>query len=156
VLGYLAAWTLFSLAATVAQEALHSAALLSSMGISTSNILGGTILAGTGVFQFMPLKNACLRHCRSPLGFILTEWREGTWGALRMGLRHGLYCVGCCWLLMSLLFVAGVMNLWWVAAIAGFVVLEKTASTRLRISHVTGVLLMGWGGWMLTRALAGF
>jgi predicted metal-binding membrane protein len=152
VLGYLGAWTIFSLAATLAQEALHSAALLSSMGTPTSNTLGGVLLAGTGVFQFTSLKNACLRHCRSPLGFILTEWRDGTWGALQMGLRHGLYCVGCCWLLMGLLFVAGVMNLWWVAAIAALVLLEKVARAGLRIERITGLLLLAWGGWVLARA----
>lgn len=152
VLGYVGSWTIFSLAATLAQEALHSAALLSSMGTSTSNTVGGALLAGTGVFQFTPLKSTCLRHCRSPLGFILTEWRDGPLGALQMGLRHGLYCVGCCWLLMGLLFVAGVMNLWWVAAIAGFVLLEKVASAGLRIERITGLLLVVWGGWVLARA----
>jgi len=152
VLGYVGAWTVFSLAATLAEEALHSVALLSSMGTSTSNTLGGALLAITGVFQLTPLKNACLRHCRSPLGFFLTEWRNGTWGAFHMGLRHGLFCVACCWLLMGLLFVAGVMNLWWVAAIAGLVLLEKAASAGLRIARVTGVLLILWGGWVLARA----
>ena len=88
MLGYVGAWTIFGLAATMAQEGLHSAALLSSMGTSTSNTLGGVLLAGTGIFQFTPLKKACLRHCRSPLGFILTEWRDGTRGALQMGLRQ--------------------------------------------------------------------
>lgn len=153
VLGYAGAWTIFSLAATLAQEALHSAALLSSMGTMTSNTAGGALLAGTGVFQFTPLKDTCLRHCRSPLGFILTEWRDGTWGALQMGLHQGLYCVGCCWLLMGLLFVAGVMNLWWVAAIAGFVLLEKVAGAGLQMERITGLLLIVWGGWVLARAL---
>ena len=113
---------------------------------------GGVLLILAGVYQLTPLKDVCLRHCRSPLGFILTEWRDGTWGALQMGLRHGLYCVGCCWLLMSLLFVAGVMNLWWVAAIAIFVLLEKAASAGLPIARATGFLLVAWGGWVLTRA----
>jgi len=152
VLGNLAAWTGFSLLATVAQEVLHSAALVSSMGVSTSSILGGILLAATGIFQWTPFKNACLRHCRSPLGFILTEWREGTWGAFQMGLRHGAYCIGCCWLLMALLFVAGVMNLWWVAAIAVFVLIEKVTAAGPWIAHATGVLLMLWGGWVLARA----
>jgi len=153
VLGYLGAWTIFSLAAMLAQEALHSAALLSSMGTSTSTTLGGALLAGICAFQFTPLKNTCLRHCRSPLGFILTEWRDGTRGALQMGVRHGVYCVGCCWLLMGLLFVAGVMNLWWVAAISGLVLLEKVASAGLRIERITGLLLVVWGGCLLARAL---
>jgi predicted metal-binding membrane protein len=154
VLGYVAAWTGFSLGATLAQEVLHSAALVSSMGMSNSGVVGGILLTSTGIFQWTPLKNACLRHCRSPLGFILTEWREGTLGAFQMGLRHGMYCVGCCWLLMALLFVAGVMNLWWVAAIATFVLIEKVTTAGPRIARTTGVLLILWGGWMLARAFA--
>jgi predicted metal-binding membrane protein len=154
VLGYLAAWTGFSLVATLAQEGLHSASLVSSMGVSTSGIVGGILLASTGVFQWTRLKNACLRHCRSPLGFILTEWRAGTWGAFQMGLRHGAYCVGCCWLLMALLFIAGVMNLWWVATIAAVVLIEKVAAAGPWIARATGVLLILWGGWMLARVFA--
>jgi predicted metal-binding membrane protein len=149
VLGYVAAWTGFSLVATLAQEALHSAALISSMGVSTSGILGGILLIATGIFQWTPLKNACLRHCRSPLGFILTEWRDGGWGAFQMGLRHGVYCIGCCWLLMALLFVAGVMNLWWVAAIAVFVLIEKVTAAGAWIARATGALLMLLGGWTI-------
>jgi predicted metal-binding membrane protein len=151
LVGYIAAWTAFSLLATLAQEALHTAALISSMGISTSRILGGVLLAATGVFQWTPLKNACLRHCRSPLGFILTEWRDGAWGAFRMGLRHGSYCVGCCWLMMALLFIAGVMNLWWVAAIAAFVLIEKLAPFGPWLARGTGALLIVWGAWVLAR-----
>ena len=154
VLGYVAAWTFFSLVATLTQEVLHSAALISSMGISNSRIIGGILLAATGIFQWTPLKNACLRHCRSPLGFILTEWREGTRGAFQMGVRHGMYCVGCCWLLMSLLFVAGVMNLWWVAAIAVFVLIEKVATVGPWIARAIGALLILWGGWMLAHVFA--
>jgi predicted metal-binding membrane protein len=154
VLGYVAAWTGFSMAATLAQEALHSAALVSSMGISTSGIFGGILLVATGIFQWTPLKNSCLRHCRSPLGFILTEWREGARGAFQMGLRHGTYCIGCCWLLMALLFVAGVMNLWWVAAIAAFVLIEKVTTAGPWIARAAGTMLILWGGWMLVRALA--
>jgi predicted metal-binding membrane protein len=151
VLGYLAAWTTFSLLATLLQEALHTAALISSMGVSTSRILGGVLLALTGIFQWTPLKNACLGHCRSPLGFLLTEWREGARGAFLMGLRHGAYCTGCCWLLMSLLFIAGVMNLWWVAAIAAFVLIEKVTPFGSWVGRTTGVLLIAWGGWVLGR-----
>jgi len=152
-LGYAAAWTGFSLLATLAQEALHSAALVSSMGVGTSGFLGGALLVATGIFQWTPLKDACLRHCRSPLGFILTEWRDGTTGAFQMGLRHGVYCVGCCWLLMALLWVVGVMNLWWVAAIAAFVLIEKVAGQGPWIARATGVWLTLWGGWVLARSL---
>ena len=152
VFGYLAAWTAFSVAATVAQEVLHAAALVSSMGIATSRTLGAVLLAITGIFQWTPLKNACLRHCRTPLGFLMAEWRDGGWGALVMGFRHGMYCVGCCWLLMALLFVAGVMNLWWIAAISAFVLLEKLAPGAGWIARVSGTVMIGWAGWILYAA----
>jgi predicted metal-binding membrane protein len=153
VLGYVTAWIGFSIAATFAQEILHSAALVSSMGIGTSRIFGGIVLVTTGTFQWTPLKNACLRHCRSPIGFMLSEWRDGNQGAFRMGLHSGAYCVGCCWLLMALLFIAGVMNLWWVAAITAFVLLEKVAPAGMWVARSTGTVLVGWGGWMLITAL---
>jgi predicted metal-binding membrane protein len=92
---------------------------------TTSPIVGGTLIAVAGAYQFSPLKTVCLKHCRSPLAFLLTRWRDGNQGALRMGFEHGIFCLGCCWALMVLLFVGGVMNLFWVAAIALFVLLEK-------------------------------
>jgi predicted metal-binding membrane protein len=153
VLGYVTAWTAFSIAAALAQEVLHSAALVSSMGVGTSRIFGGIVLTATGIFQWTPLKNACLRRCRSPIGFLLTEWRDGTRGAFHMGLHLGAYCVGCCWLLMALLFIAGVMNLWWVAVITAFVLLEKLAPAGLWIARTTGVMLVLWGGWTLITAV---
>ena len=153
VLGYVTAWMCFSIVATLAQEILHSVALVSSMGIGTSRIFGGIVLMATGIFQWTPLKNACLRHCRSPIGFLLTEWRDGSRGAFQMGLHLGAYCVGCCWLLMALLFIAGVMNLWWVAAITAFVLLEKVAPAGLWIARSTGIMLVFWGGWMLATAV---
>lgn len=153
VLGYVAAWTGFSIGATLTQELLHSAALVSSMGIGTSRIFGGIVLMVTGIFQWTPLKNACLRHCRSPIGFLFTEWRDGSRGAFQMGLQLGAHCVGCCWLLMALLFIAGVMNLWWVAVITAFVLLEKVAPAGLWIARTAGILLIFWGGWMLATAV---
>ena len=105
--------------------------------------------ARVGVYQWLPVKAACLSHCRSPLGFFSQEWREGVGGALTMGMRHGTYCVGCCWLLMALLFVAGVMNLLWVAAIAGFVLLEKLVRGGAVLGRVAGVALLCWGVWVL-------
>jgi len=123
--GYLAIWTAFSLLATVAQWFLHAGALLSTKMAATSPMLGGSVLLAVGIFQWSPLKRSCLRHCRSPLDFILTDWREGRLGAFVMGLRHGVFCVGCCWLLMCLLFVTGVMNLLWVAIVTLFVLVEK-------------------------------
>jgi len=142
LLGYLLVWWSFSGLAALAQWGLHGAAVLSPMMASTSPVFGGLLLVAAGVFQFTPLKHACLGRCRSPMGFLLSEWRRGRWGALTMGLKHGAYCVGCCWALMALLFVAGVMNLLWVAAIAVFVLLEKTAPMGEMLGRVTGVALV--------------
>lgn len=149
LLGYLAVWTTFSALAATAQWALHATALLSPMMVSTSPVLGGVLLMAAGVFQWTPLKNACLTHCRSPLGFLMSDWREGKRGAFLMGLKHGAYCTGCCWVLMALLFVAGVMNLWWVAVLAIFVLVEKVAPKGLLIDRIAGVLLAVWGAWLI-------
>ncbi len=149
ILGYLLAWTGYAILAALTQSALHSAALLSPAMASASPVLGGAILMLAGLYQWLPVKGACLSHCRSPLGFFSTQWREGVSGALRMGFRHGSYCVGCCWALMALLFVAGVMNLVWVAVIAGFVLLEKVAPNGRLLGRITGVALAGYGLWVL-------
>jgi predicted metal-binding membrane protein len=141
VLGYLAAWMAYSAVAAVAQWALHALAVLSPAMASTSPYLGGGLLLAAGIFQWTPLKRACLTSCRSPLGFLMAEWREGRMGAVVMGFRHGVYCVGCCWVLMALLFVAGVMNLLWVAAIAAFVLVEKVVPAGERVAQVAGVVL---------------
>ena len=152
--GYLMVWCAFAAAATAANWGLHVNSLLSSMmGESTSAYLGGALLMAAGIFQWSRLKYACLTHCQSPLSFLMTGWREGPWGALNMGLRHGTYCVGCCWILMSLLFVLGVMNLLWIAALAGFVLLEKVVPAGQRVSRVTGILLVVWGTSMAAGAL---
>ncbi len=145
LVGYLVIWTAYALLASVAQWGLHSAALLSPAMASTSRLVGGGLLLAAGVFQWTPLKRACLANCRSPLTFLMTQWRDGTRGALVMGLRHGAYCVGCCWMLMALLFVAGVMNLVWVAAIAAFVLVEKVLPGGDRLGRVAGVALCGAG-----------
>jgi predicted metal-binding membrane protein len=147
--GYLLVWTGFSLAAALAQWALHNAALLSSSMASASPVLGGFLLVGAGVYQWLPLKSACLGHCRSPLHFLSGHWREGRGGALAMGARHGLYCLGCCWALMGLLFVAGVMNLLWVAAIAALVLVEKVTAAGPWVGRVAGLAMIGAGVWML-------
>jgi predicted metal-binding membrane protein len=125
VAGYIAMWSLFSVVATTAQWELDRVALLSPMMVSNSALLGSALLIVAGVYQLTPLKRACLRHCRAPAQFLSQNWHSGTAGALRMGLRLGAYCLGCCWVLMGLLFVGGVMNLLWIAAIAAFVLLEK-------------------------------
>ena len=126
-LGYVLVWSGFAAGAALIQWGLQSAALLTPMMVSASPILGGAILIAAGAYQWTLLKHACLKNCRSPLDFVLARWREGRRGALLMGLEHGAYCVGCCWVLMGLLFVGGVMNLLWVAAIAIFFSLEKMA-----------------------------
>ena len=144
-LGYLVAWSLFSLAATAAQWALEQAALLTPMLASASPWLGGGLLIAAALYQWSPLKHACLVHCRSPLFFLSHHWRPGRSGALLMGLHHGLYCVGCCWLLMALLFVFGVMNLLWIAALALFVLLEKVLPWGERFSRASAVLLAAAG-----------
>jgi predicted metal-binding membrane protein len=153
LLGYLLAWISFSAGATFVQWGLHSAALLSPEMISVTPLLGGILLVLAGVYQFTPLKHACLSRCRTPLGFLMTEWREGTKGALMMGARHGSYCVGCCWLLMALLFVAGVMNLLWVALIAGCVLVEKIVPAGQWVSRAIGLFTIGWGAWLLISVL---
>jgi predicted metal-binding membrane protein len=150
--GYLAVWATFSLAAVALQFGLERAALLSPMMETTSIALAGTVLIAAGLYQWTPLKQACLRHCRSPLDFIMTHWRSGARGAFLMGLRHGAVCVGCCWLLMLLLFVGGVMNFAWIAGIALFVLAEKLLPAGHWISRGVGVLLVVWGAATLLAA----
>lgn len=146
--GYFAMWTGFSAVAALVQQALHRAALLSPMS-ATGSVVGGGILVGAGVYQWTPLKDACLRHCRSPLSFLLSDWREGWLGAFRMGIDHGLFCLGCCWLLMALPFAAGVMNLLWMAAITVFILVEKTAPGGQWFGKIGGAALVGVGTWMI-------
>lgn len=144
-LGYVAVWATFSLAATALQWGLDEAALLSPGMKMTSVAAAGILLIAAGVYQWTPLKQACLRQCQSPLGFILGNWREGARGALVMGLRHGLFCVGCCWVLMLLLFVGGVMNLLWIAGLALFILVEKLVPGGLWLGRVAGAALIAWG-----------
>ena len=134
VAGYIVIWTLFSVAATAAQWELDRAALLSPMMVSNSTLLGSALLIGAGVYELTPLKHSCLKHCRAPAQFLSQNWHSGKIGAFRMGLQLGAYCLGCCWVLMGLLFVGGVMNLLWIAAISAFVLLEKI----LPVGHAAG------------------
>ncbi|MDB5986578.1 MAG: hypothetical protein JWR16_1631 [Nevskia sp.] len=143
--GYLLAWTGFSLLATGLQWALSRLALLSPMLISASPLLGGSILIAAGIYQWTPLKRACLDACRNPAGFLAGHWRPGTRGALRIGWEHGLYCVGCCWVLMLLLFFGGVMNLAWIAAISLFVLLEKLMPFGAQGGRLSGLGLLAAG-----------
>ena len=145
LLGYLVSWVGFSVLATGAQWYLHSRALLCPLMISTTPLFSGIVLSLAGIFQFTPLKNTCLKHCQTPFHFIMTEWREGKLGAFLMGWQHGLFCTGCCWALMALLFVVGVMNLVWIAIVSIVVLLEKVAPQSLKLSPIVGFLLMGWG-----------
>ena len=151
--GYALLWTAFSAVAAAAQVGLHQAALLSPDMTSRSATLGGAILLIAGIYQWLPIKTACLSHCQSPLGFLSSHWREGAVGALRMGARHGAFCVGCCWALMTLLFVVGVMNLLWVAALMAFVLLEKLTRHGQLFARATGVLLVAWGTYVLVQPL---
>ncbi|HSH08251.1 MAG TPA: DUF2182 domain-containing protein [Burkholderiales bacterium] len=154
IAGYLLVWAAFSLLATSAQYGLERAALVSPMMGKAAPWLGAALLVGAGLFQFAPLKDVCLDKCRSPIGFIMTEWRDGARGALVMGLRHGAFCTGCCWALMALLFVGGVMNLLWVAALALFVLIEKVVPAGGRLGKAGGVLLVAWGAWIAWQAAA--
>lgn len=148
--GYLLAWAVFSAVATVAQISLSLNFLLSPMMASASPIFGAVLLLAAGLFQLSPLKSVCLRHCRTPMGFITNDWREGRRGALLMGLHHGGYCLGCCWALMGLLFLLGVMNLLWIAALAAFVLVEKMVPAGEWVGRAAGVGLLAWGVWLLS------
>jgi predicted metal-binding membrane protein len=147
--GYLAVWSAFSAGAALMQVMLHRHALLTADMASASPVLAGVLLIIAGIYQWLPAKTACLNHCRSPMHFIAGEWREGTAGAFVMGLRHGFFCLGCCWALMTLLFVAGVMNLLWVAALAGLVLVEKVVRGGAWIGRAAGLAMAAWGVWLV-------
>ena len=147
--GYVIVWTGFSLAAAGAQTGLDRLALLSPMMVSASAPLSTAILVAAGIYQWLPIKDSCLRKCRSPLQFLTMRWRPDRGGALRMGLEHGAVCVGCCWALMLLLFVGGIMNLLWVAAIAGVVLVEKLLPAGRISARLAGVGLVGAGVWTM-------
>lgn len=143
--GYLMAWLAFSVAATIAQELLQPAGLISGMMLwSKSAALSAAVLAAAGLYQLSPLKHACLRQCRAPTQFLVRHWRPGRRGAVRLGVLHGAYCVGCCWLLMALLFVGGVMNLVWIAALTALVLVEKLAPSGAAVARGAGVVLLLW------------
>ncbi len=147
--GYLIAWGVFSLGATLAQWRLDQAALLlPSMKIG-STLFGAALWVSAGVYQWTPLKRACLANCRSPIDFVVNRWRDGWLGALRMGVEHGAYCLGCCALLMALLFVGGVMNLLWVAVLAVLILIEKLLPAGERVARVGGALMIAFGVFLL-------
>jgi predicted metal-binding membrane protein len=142
-IGYLVAWGLFGGFATLADWGLERAALMSPATQALEPALAAAVIAAAGIYQLSPLKAACLAHCRSPFDFVLNHWRDGTGGALRMGWEHGIYCLGCCWLLMTLLFAAGIMSLLWMALIAAFVLLEKLFPAGPWIARAGGVAMLG-------------
>jgi predicted metal-binding membrane protein len=151
--GYLAAWGAFSLGATLTQWGLEWTSLISPEAMTAGSALAGGILLAAGLYQLTPLKRACLRHCRSPVSFITAHWRPGAAGAFRMGLVHGAFCLGCCWFLMGLLFVGGVMNPFWIGGIALYVLLEKLAPRGDHLSRASGLFLVVCGVLTLFRAI---
>jgi predicted metal-binding membrane protein len=147
--GYLLIWSAFSIAATILQAALAGLLLLSPMMQMVTPRAGGVVLLVAGLYQFTGLKHACLHACQSPLGFLTSRWRAGAAGALRMGIEHGVSCVGCCWALMLLLFVGGVMNLWVIGALTLFVLIEKLVRVGLVGTRAVGAILAIAGVWMM-------
>jgi predicted metal-binding membrane protein len=151
--GYLWVWIGFSVLATLLNWGLHVGGNLTSMMGRATPVVAGVTLLAAGMFQWSPLKYACLNHCRSPLGFLMANWREGRMGTIRMGVHHGLYCLGCCWLLMALLFVLGVMNLLWIAALTLFVLAEKVIPAGQLLGRVAGFFMIVWGAWLIALAV---
>ncbi len=153
VVGYFLVWTSYSALAAMAQWGLHVSTFLSDDLVITSPLLGGILLVAAGVFQWTPFRDACMSKCRSPLGFLMAEWREGRLGALIMGLKHGLNCVGCCWLLMLLSFVLGIMNMVWMVLLTVFMLVEKAYPGSQWVSRTGGLILIAWGLWVAAGAM---
>jgi predicted metal-binding membrane protein len=156
IAGYLAAWIGFALAASVAQEALKAAAVLTSGLASSTGIFSGVLMIAAGMYQWSPLKNSCLGQCRAPFQFVQQHggFRSDPRGALTLGAKHGAYCIGCCWALMTLLFVGGVMNLLWVAGLAILVLLEKVVPAGRHLARALGLVLVAGGAGLLVRSVA--
>ncbi|HEX9728448.1 MAG TPA: DUF2182 domain-containing protein [Gemmatimonadales bacterium] len=153
LLGYFLVWMVYAATAAGAQVGVAQAGLVPH-GSRVGTAVGGAVLLGAGAFQFTPLKAACLRHCRSPLLYFMRAWRDGPVGILSLGLKHGLYCLGCCWALMAVAFAVGVMNLAWMAAITVLVCIENGARHGPRMGRVAGGLLAGWGTWLIVSGLS--
>jgi predicted metal-binding membrane protein len=153
-LGYLLCWAVFSIVAVVLQRAFESLGILSpTMFNSTNTVFAGGILVLAGLYQLTPLKKACLEHCRSPIAYLSQNWRDGSGGALVMGLQHGIYCLGCCWGLMVILFFGGIMNLYWIIGLAMIVFLEKLLPVGPRLGQIIGAMLFAWGATFIYSAL---
>jgi predicted metal-binding membrane protein len=149
--GYVVVWALFSAGATALQRALSAALVLTPMIEPATPLAAAIVLAIAGVYQMTPLKRACLRACRSPLGFMMSRWREGRAGAFRLGMDHGIFCLGCCWALMLILFAGGVMNLVVIVALTLWVVVEKIAPFGEWTAPASGVALVALAIWILVR-----
>jgi predicted metal-binding membrane protein len=150
--GYLLIWATFSVAATILQRVLGRALLFTPMMEPATPYLAAGILIVAGVYQFLPIKHLCLQACRSPISFLMQRWRPGVAGAFRMGAAHGIYCLGCCWALMLLLFAGGVMNLAVIVALTVWIVFEKTSPFGEQAARLAGVVLLVIAGWMLVGA----
>ena len=150
--GYLLAWAAFGTAATAAEWGLEQAALIAPATARVGPVLGALIVIAAGLYQLTPLKYACLSKCRSPFAFVIAHWRAGSGGALRMGIENGVYCLGCCWVLMALLFAGGVMSLLWMAALSAFVLAEKVVPAGQWLARASGVLMLGYGAYLLAAA----
>ncbi len=152
--GYAAVWSAFSAVATALQLLTSQQIAMSMMMAVTSAVIGGILLVAAGLYQLSPFKRACLRKCQMPLMYFARNWQKGRIGAFRMGLSHGLNCVGCCWVLMGLLFYGGVMELRWIMGLALYVAAEKLIPAGNRLSHISGAFLVGWGIYTLFRSFA--
>jgi predicted metal-binding membrane protein len=147
--GYLLAWLAYAIGAALLQRVLLRTALMPPASDVVIPRVGAVILLVAGLYQFAPLKRACLKHCRTPLGYFLTRWRNGPMGAFRMGLQHGLFCVGCCWALMATAFAVGVMNVWWMAALGVLAFVEQVAPQGQMLRRALGTAFLVAGIWRL-------
>ncbi len=149
--GYIIVWSLFSVIAAIVQGALHDRVLLDRSFAISDDLITGGILIAAGVYQWTPVKESCLKHCRTPLGFFMTSWKDGDMGTVYMGFTHGLFCVGCCWALMSLSFVAGIMNLLWMAGVTIYILIDHTLTGGNWPGRLLGFALVGWGVWHMLK-----
>ena len=154
--GYFLVWVAFALLATLVQWALERTALLDSWMASTSNVLGAFVFVAAGSYQWTRLKDVCLAQCQTPFAFLMRHggFRRDAPGSLMLGLRHGAYCVGCCWALMALLLVGGVMNVLWIALLALLIILEKVTSSGRPIAHLAGIVLVAAGAWLFSMGMS--
>jgi len=152
--GYLAGWSVFAVAAGGVQWILHSAGMLGGMSLVASGQVAGGLLIAAGVYQLTPLKESCLSHCRSPFGYLMGHWRDGLGGAFAMGFHHGLYCIGCCWVLMLLMFAGGTMSVLTMAALSVFILAERLLPAGPWAARIPGVALVVTGVVVAARSVA--